>query len=301
MTTPSSRSVLSVLTKSRLEDLGRQLGLVLPMDGKKDELVSALAASGQAPFAELLRTLGRDELKTACRAHGLDDTGRARPLLAGRLLEAHGVDAAPPAPLFSAHDIPRYAPHPGDIVQVRHRQWLVEEVAPPPAEKHATAVRMVCLDDDNQGRVLEVLWELELGAKVLQPEAHGLGEVRAIDAPRQFGAYLHALKWSSVTATDARLFQRRFRSPRGAGLREAAERPPAGVETGTINASRCLGRHHPLPPIAIHYRRSGYSSWRTSEVAEGCSTRLRLRRDSLAGTTSRARRSHGTRHGLRCG
>ena len=45
--TPSSESVLTVLTKARLEDLGRQLGLVLPVEGKKSELVQAMVESGQ--------------------------------------------------------------------------------------------------------------------------------------------------------------------------------------------------------------------------------------------------------------
>jgi len=210
--TPTNESVLSVLTKARLEDLGRQLGLVLPVEGKKDELVRAMAESGQVRFPELLRSLGRDELKSACRAHGLDDSGRARPLLAGRLIDAHGEEAEPPEIIFSADEIPRYAPTPGDIVQVRHRQWLVEEVTPPPEPRHATAVRLACLDDDNQGRSLDVLWEMELGAKVLQPETQGLGEVEGMDQPRHFGAYLHALKWHSVTATDAELFQAPFRA-----------------------------------------------------------------------------------------
>ncbi|MDY0001367.1 MAG: DISARM system SNF2-like helicase DrmD [Polyangia bacterium] len=209
---PTNQSVLSVLTKARLEDLGRQLGLVLPVEGKKDELVEAMVKSGQVRFQNLLRSLGRDELKSACRAHGLDDSGRARPLLAGRLIEAHGEEAEPPEILFAVDEIPRYAPTPGDIVQVRHRQWLVEEVTPPPEPRHATAVRLVCLDDDNQGRSLDVLWEMELGAKVLQPETQGIGDVAGIDQPRHFGAYLHALKWHSVTATDAELFQAPFRA-----------------------------------------------------------------------------------------
>ena len=75
-----------------------------------------------------------------------------------------------------------------------------------------TRVELVCLDDDNPGRHLSVLWELELGAKVLLPETHGLGEVARLDPPRHFGAYLHALKWNSVTATDAKLFQAPFRA-----------------------------------------------------------------------------------------
>lgn len=83
---------------------------------------------------------------------------------------------------------------------------------PPPAVRHATLVKLVCLDDDNQGRSLVVPWELELGARVLQPEAHGLGDVARMDPPRHFAAYLHALKWNSVTATDAKLLQSPFRA-----------------------------------------------------------------------------------------
>jgi hypothetical protein len=101
-----------------------------------------------------------------------------------------------------------------DIVRRRHREWLVEEVFPsaPSAEpepEHATLVRLVCLDDDNQGRPVDVLRELELGASILQPEAHGLGTVGGIDPPSHFAAYLHALKWHAVTATDPNSSRRR--------------------------------------------------------------------------------------------
>ncbi|MCD6497575.1 MAG: DISARM system SNF2-like helicase DrmD [Deltaproteobacteria bacterium] len=171
-----------------------------------------MVESGRVRFSELLPFLGRDELKSVCRAHGLDESGRARPVLAKRIIEAHGEDAAVPDPLFGIDQIARYLPRPGDIVQVRHRQWLVEQVTAPPEPKHATAVKLVCLDDDNQGRPLDVLWEMELGARVIQPAAQGLGRVSGIDEPRHFAAYLHALKWNSVTATDAELFQAPFRA-----------------------------------------------------------------------------------------
>lgn len=69
-----------------------------------------------------------------------------------------------------------------------------------------------CLDDDNQGRALSVLWELEFGAHVHRPDAHGLGQINQMDEPRRFGAYLSTLKWNSVTATDNRLFQASFRA-----------------------------------------------------------------------------------------
>jgi hypothetical protein len=82
----------------------------------------------------------------------------------------------------------------------------------PPKEEDATVVGMVCLDDDAQGRRLEVLWELELGARVIQPEREGLGSIQRLDPPQHFAAYLHALRWNSVTATRADLFQSPFRA-----------------------------------------------------------------------------------------
>jgi hypothetical protein len=210
---PSPRTILAGLPRPRLLELGRTFAALVPANGSREEQTDALVNSGAIRFRELLGALGRDELKAACRAHGLDDSGRARPLLAARLLQAHGAaESSPPKPLFTANAIPRYAPRPGDIVQVRHRQWLVEAVVPPPGEGQATLVKLVCLDDDNQGRALDVMWELELGAKVHQPEAHGLGEMSRVDPPRHFAAYMHALKWNCVTATDAKLFQSPFRA-----------------------------------------------------------------------------------------
>ncbi|RYZ41575.1 MAG: hypothetical protein EOO71_11470 [Myxococcaceae bacterium] len=104
-------------------------------------------------------------------------------------------------------------PRAGDIAQVRHRQYLVNEVVAPSGVRELhTLVRLTCLDDDAQGRSLSVLWERELAAQVIRPEQGGLGTPEKLDEPRHFAAYLHALKWSSVTATDARLFQAPFRA-----------------------------------------------------------------------------------------
>ncbi len=212
MATPSTRTVLAVLTKNLL-DLGRTFSIALPRDQTKEGRVEAIVAAMTIEFRNLVDMLGRDELKAACRMHGLDDTGRARQALVARLLQAHGAaDSLPPKPVFVSRAVPRYAPRVGDIVHVRRRQWLVEDVAGPFAEGQATLIRMSCLDDDNAGRSLEVLWELELGARVVQPEVHGLGAVSHLDEPRHFAAYLHALKWNSVTATDGQLFQSPFRA-----------------------------------------------------------------------------------------
>ena len=206
---PNPNSVLAVLSKARLAELARELSVAVPASATKDQQVDRLLRASGADLPVVARLLTRDELKQACRVHGLDDSGRSRSALAVRLVgdaAAAPVHRLPQRPV--AHDVPRE----GDIVQVRRRQYLVEEVLAPPESAHATRVRLVCLDDDNQGRPLEVLWELELGARLLQPEAHGLGEVTRLDPPQHFSAYLHALRWNSVTATDARLFQAPFRA-----------------------------------------------------------------------------------------
>jgi superfamily II DNA or RNA helicase len=104
-------------------------------------------------------------------------------------------------------------PTPGRIVRVRSRRWLVDDVVAPPAPGDATLVRLACLEDDAQGEALEVLWELEVDADVVPEGASSLrlGE-RGFDAPRLFAAYLNTLRWSGVTATDARLFQAPWRA-----------------------------------------------------------------------------------------
>jgi hypothetical protein len=208
---PTSASVLATLTQERLLDVSRAFGIGLRSSyGSKAELVDTLGARLAGQFPALLREMGRDELRGACRAHGLQDDGRARRALQERLLEAAGFDpaksAAPPADYHGAG-----LPSPGQVVHARHRQWLVERVERGEAGE-SPKVHMVCLDDDSPGRPVAMLWDLELGARVVTPEQEGLGEVKRIDPPGHFGAYLHALKWSAVSAADANRFQAPFRA-----------------------------------------------------------------------------------------
>ncbi len=212
---PTAQSVLMNLPQPREIALGRDVDIAEPPRAAKDAQVKLLIDSGRLRFRELLRRLDRAELKAVCRAHGLDDSGRARQALSGRPMQARaGVESAPPQSLFPANGnaATQQIPRPRDIVLCRHRQWLVEEVIAARAADEATHVRMSCLDDDNQGRALTVLWELELGARVHRPDAHGLGEIKHIDPPRHYGAYLNTLGWNMVTATDRRLFQAPFRA-----------------------------------------------------------------------------------------
>ncbi len=83
---------------------------------------------------------------------------------------------------------------------------------PPGEHRESPSLRLACLDDDAPGTELEILWDLELGARVIEPEAHGLGKPERLDPPAHFGAYLHALKWSTVSAADPNRFQAPFRA-----------------------------------------------------------------------------------------
>lgn len=164
----------------------------------------------QRRLPAILAELGRDELRAVCRRHGLDATSRARIDLQGALLQAAGLDprslsSRPPAQTEDG------LPQKGQIVHARHRQWLVDNVSSG-LDGESPLVRLICLDDDDPGRVLEILWSLELGAQVVAPESQGLGAPSKLDPPAHFGAYLHALKWSAVSAADATLFQAPFRA-----------------------------------------------------------------------------------------
>lgn len=103
-------------------------------------------------------------------------------------------------------------PAPGQIVRVRCRQYLVEEVVNGAALDEQSLVRLACVDDDSQGTPLEVLWERELDARILDGDSWQTVASRGFDDPRRFSAYLHALRWNCVTSTDPKLFQAPYRA-----------------------------------------------------------------------------------------
>jgi superfamily II DNA or RNA helicase len=107
------------------------------------------------------------------------------------------------------------APGPGQVVRLRQRLYLVDEVIDPPETDQATLVRLSCLDDDAQGQALEVLWECEVDAEILSGESWEKLAERGFDPTPMFSAYLHTLRWNCVTATDPK----RFQSPFRAGIR----------------------------------------------------------------------------------
>ena len=103
-------------------------------------------------------------------------------------------------------------PEPGQLVRVRSRSWLVEEVVPAAHPSEQTLVRLSCLDDDAQGDDLAVLWEREVDAAVSAGSGWTTVGKNGFDPTKLFSAYLHTLRWNGVTAADPRLMQAPFRA-----------------------------------------------------------------------------------------
>ena len=211
MTQPTTATVLGALARERLFDLSRIFGAGLRASRQTRPQVAQLLARllGDARLLDILRELGRDELRLISRAHDLRFDHAARQDLIAELAAAAGLDPSrDPSPVPPPLD---GVPQPGQVMTARGRQWLVEAVTPG-EHRESPLIRLACLDDDAPGRSLELLWDLEIGARIATPESHGLGKPARLDPPPHFGAYLHALKWSTVSAADPNRFQAPFRA-----------------------------------------------------------------------------------------
>ncbi len=117
-------------------------------------------------------------------------------------------------PDFSPFDIelPEHDPEVGQLVHVRSRRWLVEEVQPGGKPGESSIVRLACAEDDAQGDEIEVFWDVEIDRSILRQAGWGELAAKGFDTPRRFAAFLHTLRWNCVTATDPDLFQAPFRA-----------------------------------------------------------------------------------------
>lgn len=105
------------------------------------------------------------------------------------------------------------APEPGQLVEARRRQWIVSDVeggsvAPGVPKRHL--VRLASIDEDALGEEIEVLWELEPGAHVI--ERAGLPRMTGLDDPSTLQAFLDAVVWGAATNADRGYLQAPFRS-----------------------------------------------------------------------------------------
>jgi hypothetical protein len=102
-------------------------------------------------------------------------------------------------------------PEQGQLVSVRSRRWVVGEVnksalPPPPLEpipaqaKHL--VSLLSVEDDALGEELQVVWEIEPRAEVI--EKVGLSEPTVFDPPDRLDAFLDAVRWGAAPTADVR-------------------------------------------------------------------------------------------------
>ncbi|MBI5488802.1 MAG: DEAD/DEAH box helicase family protein [Deltaproteobacteria bacterium] len=108
--------------------------------------------------------------------------------------------------------MPSIVPEQGQMVRVRGRHFIVQDVWPgavDPRRQTQHRVRLEALDDDQLGETLDVIWEHEVG-----PTVHddlGLPAPEDWDPAGRFDAFLLASRWSLSTVLDALPLQAPFR------------------------------------------------------------------------------------------
>ncbi len=110
-------------------------------------------------------------------------------------------------------------PEQGQLVQVRSRPWVVNEVKPstllppalrPPFEGRQHLLTLASVEDDGLGEELQVVWEIEPGARLIEKAA--LPEPTGFDSPAQLDAFLDAVRWGAASTADYKNIQSPFRS-----------------------------------------------------------------------------------------
>ena len=107
----------------------------------------------------------------------------------------------------------RARPEPGQLVEVRRRQWVVAEVASSQltsSSAQQNAVTLSSIDEDALGEYLEVIWEIEPGAQII--ERAGLPSITGQDDSDTLDAFLDAVRWGAATNADRGFLQAPFRS-----------------------------------------------------------------------------------------
>lgn len=110
-------------------------------------------------------------------------------------------------------------PEQGQLVQVRSRPWVVNDVNPSclpssamelPVSAPQNLLTLSSVEDDGLGEELQVVWEIEPGAKIIERVA--LPEPSGFDSPDKLDAFLDAVRWGASSSADIKNIQSPFRS-----------------------------------------------------------------------------------------
>jgi SNF2 family DNA or RNA helicase len=98
----------------------------------------------------------------------------------------------------------------GSFVELRGRPWLVEALQGKADDLETLSLS--CIADDAQGERIEVLWDAEIGATVLDEDGWRSVGTGLPDRAEVLAAHLRAIRWRSATAADRDLLQAPFRA-----------------------------------------------------------------------------------------
>lgn len=111
-------------------------------------------------------------------------------------------------------------PEPGQLVSVRQRLFVVTDVLAstfpdnPLTGRREPAQHLVslnCVADDGFGEELQVIWEVEPGARVIDRRSE-LPAPDGWDSPERIDAFLDAVRWGASATADTKSMQAPFRS-----------------------------------------------------------------------------------------
>jgi ERCC4-related helicase len=96
---------------------------------------------------------------------------------------------------------PLAIPEQGQLVRLRQRFWSVQDVTEHETDGQVSHhVLLECLDDDQLGTTLHVLWEREIAPSIF--ESGGLPQPMAWDSSETFDAFVTAIRWSGASLLE---------------------------------------------------------------------------------------------------
>lgn len=112
-------------------------------------------------------------------------------------------------------------PEVGQLVRVRGQQWVVtavdrscqpvDELAPTELPGR-TLVSLSSVSDEDLGRELTLVWEIEPGREIVEATKLPAVETGRFDDPQRLGAFLDAVRWGTIASADTATLQAPFRS-----------------------------------------------------------------------------------------
>ena len=111
-------------------------------------------------------------------------------------------------------------PEQGQQVELRQRKWITVEIQAAEFASNPTStsdttgkqhlVTLSSVEDDTLGEEIQIVWEIEGGAKVF--EKAELPAPNGFDSPVLLDAFLDAVRWGAASTTDSATLQAPFRS-----------------------------------------------------------------------------------------